>query len=56
MPLQYKPIKDKRFFTPDTRYNEVAWNDESTAIKKFKEQLEGWYIEPIESLIADSRH
>ena len=35
-------------------YSEVDWNNESTAIKKFKEQLEGWYIAPIESLIKTS--
>jgi hypothetical protein len=56
MPQRYRPLKDKRFFTHDTRYDEVDWNDENAAIKKFKAQLEGWYIDPIESLIAASRH
>lgn len=42
--------------TSDTRYNQVNWNDENAAINKFKEQLEEWYIEPIESLLKDSRH
>ena len=56
MPQQYRPFKDLRYFTHNTRYNEVDWTDESTAIKKFKEQLEGWYIGPIESLIKASRH
>jgi len=56
MPQQYRPVKDQRFFTPETRYNEVDWNNEGTAIKKFKEQLEGWYIGPIESLIKASPH
>jgi hypothetical protein len=56
MPQQYQPVKDQRFFKPDTKYDEINWNDESTVIQQFKEQLEGWYIEPIECLINASPH
>jgi hypothetical protein len=56
MPREYKPVKNLRFFTHDTGYDAVDWNDENASIQKFKEQLEGWYIQPIESLIAESRH
>ena len=56
MPLQYKPVKNKRFFTADTHYSDVDWNDETTAIGKFKEQLEDWFSDPIRSLISESPH
>ena len=56
MPAQYRPVRGKRHFTANTYYSDIDWNDESAAIQKFKEQLEGWYIRPIESLIATSPH
>jgi hypothetical protein len=56
MPRQYKPVKGQRFFTSDMRYDAINWNDLNQVIQKFKEQLEGWYIKPIELLLKDRHH
>jgi hypothetical protein len=54
--MNYKPVKTKRFFTPDTRYSDIDWNNESVVVDKFQEQLSGWYINPIKALITASAH
>jgi hypothetical protein len=56
MPIRYKPIKNARLFTKKIRYDQIDWNNWPTVIRRFKQQLYWWYVNPIKRLRKSSAH
>lgn len=48
--VEFKPVKSKRLFTGKRHYDKIDWNDWAAVIDAFRDQMGGWYLEPVRAL------